>query len=280
MKMIYTVLFLAALGAGGWWLWESNSQLSTVVGQYIDNGEIQTLQARYTVEKVMEQHEKELLGDGERSYHKSELKFHPYAMMDVKYSAPDRKTKEGVILWGLVDGEMVVNCETWEKTHGFEDTINASANRNDFKVLNALAKNKGKLSMESLQSELQVEQDVLQPWLESVKQKHLVVQKGNDVQLHFQNPKLFVTPQSKISECLVTKPFSHAQKISRRYSTSQIEKIALAAFGQDFTIRTTKEVFLPVYSIEIMNPDGSILTTYWNAVNGKRITPHYLSQVE
>ena len=163
MKPVFAVLLFVVLGVAGWWFWQNNSHFRTVVAQYIDNGEIQTLEARYSVENIMAQHSKELLGNGEKTYHKTELKFHPYAMLDVKYASPDRKTKEGNILWGLVDGEMVIDCESWDTTHGFEDTINASANRNDFKIINALAKNKGKLTLENLQRELQVDQDALQP---------------------------------------------------------------------------------------------------------------------
>jgi hypothetical protein len=62
-------------------------------------------------------------------------------------------------------------------------------------------------------------------------------------------------------------------KVAKRYSKSDIEKNAKAVFGADFTIRNSKEVFLPVYSIEVLNPDGSVLTTYWNALSGQRMYP-------
>lgn len=276
------LLFISALffAATGWWIWQNNPNVRTAVEQYIDNGEILTLEARYTAEKIMEQHAVELLGDGEHSFHRADLKFHPYVLFDVKYSSFDKKTKEGGALWDLVDGEMVIDCESWEKTHGFEDAICAKANRNDFKILNALAKNKGKLTLDQLTKELHVEDDLLYSWLEAAKDKHLIVQKGNEIQLHFQNPKILVPPQTKITQSMVKKPYNHAQKIASRYSVGQIEKNAYAAFGQDFTIRTQRELFLPVYSIEVLNPDGSILTTYWNALSGQRIIPRYLSYTE
>jgi hypothetical protein len=59
--------------------------------------------------------------------------------------------------------------------------------------------------------------------------------------------------------------------VKKRYRSSQIETIAKAAFGNDFAIRKTTEIFLPVYSIVVQNPDGSQMTTYWNALNGKRL---------
>ena len=198
--------------------------------------------------------------------------------MEVKYIQPDKKTREGVVLWSMVDGEMVLNTDTWEKTHGFEDAINADASRTDYKLMNVLAKNKGSVSIDELQKELNVEPDTLEPWVESAVEKHLVILKGNQLHLHFQNPKILVTPQTKINQWLVTKPYNHAQRIAKQYSQSQIEKNARAAFGTDFTIRNSQEVFLPVYSIEVLNPDGSVMTSYWNALNGQRIVPKYFAQ--
>ena len=66
---------------------------------------------------------KELLKDTDHVFLEPTLKFVPYLLMDVKYIRTQDKTGEGVILWGLVDGEMVINTGTWEKTHGFTDCI-------------------------------------------------------------------------------------------------------------------------------------------------------------
>ena len=38
------------------------------------------------------------------------------------------------------------------------------------------------------------------------------------------------------------------------------------------------DLFLPVYSLEILNPDGSVQMSEWNALTGKKIAPHYLSK--
>jgi hypothetical protein len=275
MRLFSIILFSASLAVAAWWLWENQPNIREIVEQYIENGEFQTLEARYTADQIMETNRNELLNDGARTYRTPELKFHPYLLMEVKYTQADKKTREGVILWGMVDGEMVLDTLTWEKTHGFEDTILANADRNDFKILNAIAKHKDKISIEQLEKELHVERETLAPWLESVKNKHLVVQRGTELQLHFQNPRILVTPQTKINQWLVTKPYNHAQRISKKYSSSQIEKNAKAAFGHEFMVRSVSEIFLPVYSIEVENPDGSILTSFWNALNGQRIAPKY-----
>lgn len=265
---------------GGLWLWHHNDPFRNFVAEYIDNGEFLTLEARYTPEQIMEAHRNELIVDNQHTFDEPSLKFHPYLLLEVKYSTPDRKSREGVILWSMVDGEMVLNTETWDKTHGFEDTIRANASRNDFKILNILAKNNGIATKDQVQKELHLDPDVFEPWIDSAKQKHLIIQKGNVLQLHFENPKILVTPQTKINQWLVTKPYNHAQRVSAKYSQNQIEKNSQAAFGSDFTIRNMNIVFLPVYGIDVLNPDGSILTTFWNALNGKRIHPKYLELSE
>lgn len=272
-KKLTPFAVVGIIGFGAYALWEANPDLRQAIGQYVDNGEITTLEVRYTPEKIIETYGKGLLGDTERTFQKAELKFYPYTLFEVKYSSPEKKTKEGFLLWGLVDGEIVTDCEQWNKTHGFQDAINAAANRNDFKLLHALEKNKGQMTIDQLQKELQVEQDILLSWIKEAKSKHLIVQKGNELQLHFQDPRLLVTPQTKMSQCFVTKPYNYAQKVPRRYSTNQIEKSAQAAFGQDFTIRSQETVYLPVYSLDIRNADGSVRTVDFNAVTGTPMKP-------
>ena len=277
MRLTFCIACAIAITGSLWYLWETNPNLRDMMSQYVENGEVLTLEARYTPEQIMEAHRAELLSDNNYEFQLPELKFHPYLLMEVKYTQSDKKTKEGVILWSMVDGEMVLDTQTWDKTHGFEDAILANATREDFKILNALAKFKGKMSMEQLQKELHVEPETLTPWVDNTRQKHLVVQKGAELQLHFQNPVILVAPQTKINQWLVTKPYIHTQRIAKKYSPNQIQTTARAAFGQDFMIRSVTEVFLPVYSIEVLNPDGSVLTSFWNALNGQRITPKYLT---
>jgi len=280
MRLLYTILALSAVILGSWWIWNTNHELRNFVSEYVDNGEFLTIQARYTADQIMTEHRNELLPDKEHSFQESELKFHPYLLMEVKYCKGDKKSCEGVLLWSQIDGEMVINTDNWEKTHGFEDAIKAEATKTDFTILNALAKNGGRLSKDQLIKELQMEANLLDPWIENLRKKHLIVLKGGNLQLHFHNPKIAVVPQTQITEWLVTKPYNHAQKVSGKYSRNQIEAIAYAAFGEDFTIRDVTQIYLPVYGIEVSNPDGSRLSTFWNALNGKRITPKYLADTK
>lgn len=275
MRKLMVISVAAALVVGASYFLSHHDQFTSFVHQYVENGEFVTLKARYTPEQIMEAHQKELLVDNHHSFQEPGLRYHPYILMDVKYAIQDKKSREGVMLWGLVDGEMVLNTDTWEKTHGFEDAINAEATRNDFKVMYALAKHNGSTSFDQLQKDLHVEKEMLQALLESALAKHLIVQKGNVVQLHFQDPMLPSQPETKFNDWFVKKPYNHAQKVSSQYSKNQIQKAAQAAFGDNFAIRRTTEVFLPVYNIEVLNPDGSTSTTYWNALTGQKIPQLY-----
>lgn len=273
------IILLVLLCGGGWWAWHSAALANwkDQVLHYIDNRDIVTLEARFLPEQIVESHKQELLGNEKRTLHHITLKYYPYLLLDVKYPEQS-KTREGVLLWGLHDGEMVLNTETWQTTHGFKDCLECHATQTDFKILQALARRQGTISLEDLKKELHVERDVLNSWIDEAKNKHLIVQKDNFLQLHFENPKLLVTPQTKINQHLVSKPRGDGLKMARNYSRNQIIEITQAAFGNDFKIRNEQEVFLPVYSMEILNPDGSIKISEWNALTGQRILPHYLSK--
>lgn len=268
---------LALLAAGGWWIWHTPALANwrDQILQYVDNRDIVTLEARLSPEQVIDSHRSELLGNEKRTIHNTVLKYYPYLLLDVKYPE-NSKTREGVLLWGLNDGEMVLNTETWETTHGYRDCLECQANRSDFKIMQVLARRQGIVNIDDLQKELQVERDVLNTWVEGAKKKHLIVQKGNALQLHFENPKLLVTPQTKIKQSLVSKPLGDGQKSPRTYTHGQILRMTQAAFGNDFKIRSETEIFLPVYRIEVLNPDGSIQVSEWNALTGHRMNPRYL----
>jgi len=276
MRAITLLLGCLIIGLGAFWSWIYFPGFRSKVEDFLSSKTFQTLEVRYSAETIMDAHRKELLKDGDHVFLEPTLKFVPYLLMDVKYIRTQDKTGEGVILWGLVDGEMVINTGTWEKTHGFTDCIASNANRQEFKIINALASRGGSWDRDGLSKFLNIENNMLDTWVDGCRKKSLIVQTGNTYRLHLQNPKLQVIPETKLDQWLVTKPTKHALRVKKRYRSTQIESIARAAFGNDFAIRKTTEIFLPVYSIVVQNPDGSQMTTYWNALNGKRlVTPPY-----
>lgn len=275
MRLFLRLLILSGLVYGGYWSWDNLPFVRTTAYELLHIGKFRTLEVRHTAENIMEMHKRELLLDSSRNFLEPNLQFYPYLLMEVKYStAPDR-THEGIILWSLVDGEMVLDTRTWETTHGFLDCINSGADRNDFKVINALSAAGGILDREGLARKLGGDNEKLNNWIDSCRQKSLIVQAGNNFRLHLERPKLQVLPETRLDQWLVTKAAKNAFRIPKKYRARQIEAIARAAFGNDFAIRKTMEVFLPVYSIVVQNPDGSLMTTYWNALNGKKIDKPY-----
>lgn len=267
-KLLIIVLIAAA--AGGWWLWNSDagSNWKDQIYSYVDNQDIITLESKYSSQQIVDAHRSELLGKEKREIQDPVVKYYPYLLLDVKYTE-DNKPREGAVIWGLTNGEIVLNTATWETTHGFKDCLECQATSQDFKVIQALAKHAGTLTLDELQKDLKLERETIEPMVDSAKRKHLIVQKGSVLKLHFENPKFLIQPETQIRQQLVSKPSFNVEKVAKTYSRNQIVTIAKAAFGNDFKIRSEKEIFLPVYSINVLNPDGSISTTQWNALTGQ-----------
>lgn len=271
MRFLLTLVTLALGGYGIYWLDSTYPELRPRVEEYLMSGSFHTLEVRYTAAQIMEAHRNDLLKDSRHRFLEPELRFYPYLLMEVKYNLSDERTREGLILWDLLDGEMVIDTKGWEKTHGFGDCINAGTQRNEFKVIHMLARKGGTIDRDGLRKALQIENDTLDLWVDSCRKKKLIVQTGDRYRLHLQNPKLKAQPETKLHQKLVTVPYKNAERVTRRYSLAQIERLTKAAFGSDFVIRKTSDVFLPVHCIVVQNPDGSIQTSHWNALNGKEL---------
>jgi len=254
------------------WIWFNYPDARIYVFDILSRKKFNTLEVRYSAENIMEIHRKELLKDSSHIYLEPNIKFHPYLLMEVKYIRSHEKTHEGLILWSLTDGEMVINTSSWEMSHGFKDCIDFGADRDDFKIINSLAARGGTIDRETLSKILNVDNDILDQWIENCRRKNLIVQNGNNYRLHFQNPKLQVMPETKIDQSIVSKSAKYAARISKKFRSSQIEYLTKSVFGNDFAIRKKTEIFLPVYSIVVQNPDGSLTTTYFNALNGKKLS--------
>jgi hypothetical protein len=270
MRILSTLVSLAILGYGGYWTNLNYPDLKTRTMEWIESGKFHTLEARFTAEQIMDMNRKVLLKDERHKFLTPSTKFSPYLLMEVKFTS-NLETGEGIILWDLLDGEMVLNTNHWEKTHGFCDCINAKIAKDEFRVINTLSERGGILDRESLLQSLQVENDLLSAWLDGCRRKKLVVQTGSQYRLHLQKPRLSPRPQTIIDDRLVTKSYKSSDRLGKRFSDSQVKRIAEAAFGQDFAIRHTLDVYLPIYCITIENPDGSVHSSYWNALNGKQL---------
>lgn len=271
IRLLFSLMVLAAVAYGGYWAWNSRPEVRRFVEQHVQLQEFRTLEARYTASQITEKHKAVLLPTSNHKIHQPQLLYYPYLLMEVKYIGAGSRTHEGVILWGLEDGEMILNTSTWEKTHGFEDCITSKADANDFKILLLLSQQPRGMTRLQVAEALHVAVDLAEGWLAKAQRKHLVVYQDDRYLLHFEKPHIALQPETRLEQQLVTKPSKQAVRIPKRYSLAQIRKLTAAAFGDDFAIRNTQEVFLPVYSVEVQNPDGSIATTYWNALTGQQI---------
>jgi hypothetical protein len=274
MRLLFTLCSLGATCYGLWWISETRPELRTKVEEILNVGSFNTLEVRYPASQIMAMHQRRLLKDNRHKYLEPSMKFYPYLLMEVKYTVSSKKTKESVILWDLSDGEMVIETKQWKKTHGFGDCISANTDRHEFRIIHSLASKGGAADRETLAKILHVDNEVLDAWIEGCRRKQLVVQSGNRLRLHLEKPLLQSIPTTKIEERLVTKPHRNTERVPSLFSLSQIEKISRAAFGSDFAIRKTIDLYLPVHCIVVQNPDGSIHTSHWNALNGKQMHSH------
>ncbi|MCH9608686.1 MAG: hypothetical protein S4CHLAM45_12670 [Chlamydiales bacterium] len=260
---------LGAICLGGWFVWDSFPALREFAEEKIHSRDFSTLEIRFSPEEIMEKYRKELLKGAGYSYLEPQLIFYPYVKMDTKFSTDNSSTQEGILLWGLTDGEMVINSTTWERTHGYEDCLIAKASKDDFKILRAVLESGGAIDRERLYQKFKSEGDMVDKWIRRCRSKNLIISSGSRFRLHLQNPRMENVPITMMKEPLVAQPTKHSIKSKKRYSIHQIQKLTQIAFGPSFAIRKTEQVFLPVYSIGVQNPDGSILVTYWNALNGR-----------
>lgn len=271
MRLIIFLILGSAICVGGWYLWENSSEFRTLVEENTSPKEFKTLSARFTADTLMQAHKNELIKAAGSNFLEPKLVFHPYLLMKIKYLTAQNNTNEGTLLFGLNDGEMVLDTKNWEKTHGFSDCIQAKATPEDFNILRVVIENGGQLSIDDIYQTLKIEPKIVDKWIDSCRQKKLLVSTGNMLRLHVAQPKFSNTPLTRLDEDLVTMTTKDQEKTKRTYSAAEIQKFVVTAFGETVALKSIEEVYLPVYSLTVQNGDGSLLNTSWNALTGKRI---------
>lgn len=272
MRFIFTLLIIGGLGYGGFWLDKNHPELTHKVKEWVHTGSLPTIEPRYSPHQIMEKQQLSVSTGSEYNYNEFLLVYHPYLLMEVKYTTQEFETEEKVILWDLLDGEMVIDTKSWEKTHGFADCINAGADRREYQLLMAIARNGGTADRQTLMASLNLDPHLSEGWIDRACQKNLLVKQGNLYRIHLSQPLLSVPPSTSIQTPLVTKSSKLRTRIPKRFTSSQIKRAANAAFGTNFAIRHTHEVYLPVYLFTVQNQDGTLQTTHWNGLNGEKIS--------
>lgn len=271
MRLIWILLTLAAGGYGFWWYADSEPSLKGKIDQWMPMSSVRALEVRYEVEQILDIHQKKLLKDKGSRVVESSLKFYPYLLLESKYNSK-KKTKESLLLWDLNDGEMVLDTKDWEKTHGFGDCIQSHVMPHEFRIMSILARKGGSCDRKHLLEKLEVDFPVLEAWMRSCYKKNLIIEAGDKYRLHLQKPKLTRVPETEIDQPLVTRNYKQAVRMPKHFSPAQIEKMSKTAFGPQFTVRKSTEVYLPVYSIVVLTPSGSLQTHHINALTGKELS--------
>jgi hypothetical protein len=182
------------------------------------------------------------------------------------------------MLWDLIDGELVLDTNSFDHTQGFADCITSQANADDFRILHMLTK-KGALSKEELSLELGTDAQVVCDHIENLRKRHLVIVANDVVRVHVESPLLKVEPLTSITRPFVQRKILHKDELRTVYTKSDVERLVKAAFGQDVAIRSSRPIFVPIYEIQVLNPDGSLRRTFWNAISGKELWKHQTPSV-
>ncbi|MGR3973938.1 MAG: hypothetical protein QRY72_05180 [Candidatus Rhabdochlamydia sp.] len=269
IRFFSSLLTIALACYGFWFVSHRYPDLPSKISEHLDLGQFYALETKYSAGQLMDKHRRELLGSNQAHYLAPVLEFYPYALMEIKYAPSQAQTKEALLLWDLTDGEVVLNTKYWDKTHGFADCLAAGAGMLDFKILHFLSSKGGMATEEALLKAMYVDLKTFKQGLNSCLKKKLIIQNDMHYRLHFQNPKLRISPETQLVDKLLIKPLRESSRLCPYFSISQVEKMANCAFGEGFTIRKTSLVYLPVHSLILQHKDGSVQTTLWNGLSGR-----------
>lgn len=271
IRLIFTLIFLGSIGYGLWWTGESYPELKDKALQALPTSSFTALEPRFTANQIMESEKPSLLSGSRQQFGDYSVAFQPFLLMEVKFTRPNDTTGEGIILWDLLDGEMILDVQTWEKSHGFADCINMHADAYELKILSTIAHHGNRADRQTLLQAMNMEGSMLDNWIDRCLKKKLIVGHHGVYRIHLESPKMAFTPLTRCNIPLITKSSKHPEKIKKTFSSSQVTRIAEAAFGNDFAIRQIHEVFLPIYCLTVQNSDGSFQTTHWNSLNGQKL---------
>jgi len=166
---------------------------------------------------------------------------------------------------------MLLDTETFEMTNGFKEFISAQLDAWDFRLIHILMQHIDGLPQEELAEKAGLTPERAFEKIDSLKKKQLLVKKNESIRLHFASPLIKAKPETRFSQQLVTKIISSEHILPAQYRDVQLEKIARAAFTNDFVIRSKQHIFLPVIRLQVENPDSSMRSVYFNGVTGQKM---------
>lgn len=269
VRLFFWLCVLAIITGAGYWSYQHVPEVTRCMDRLRDDGPMCTFETRWAPDTLVQQHQKELASTPGYTLEPGYTVFVPHMLMKVKYAPDGGRTQESELLWSLLSGEMILDTASFESTRGFEDCIRADATPEDFRILHAILQQGGKSTREALLQTLGTDFDALSSELARLQKKHLITIQQGVIRLHFQENFLSTPPRTYLQHTIVLQTPSD-KLLPARYSKDAIRKVATAAFGQNFAIRSDETVYVPYIVLEIKNPDTSTLRTYWNAVTGRR----------
>lgn len=271
MRIISTLITVATLAYGYMWFSKNYPTITDGTLSFVSGQELTGIRPIYTPEQVLDRHATNLTRHGGVISGDPDILYVPVLLLNVKYADTFYTTGEGVLLFDLLDGEMILNINTLEKTHGLADCLRAQASKHECKVISLMAKKGGQLGRESIKRGLRVDMDLVDEWVDNCRQKKLIVPSGNGYRLHMQNPRLPNSPVTYVDNPLTTFRSKRFSGRKPQFDTAHIPSLCTAFFGSDFGIKTQEIAYLPIYRINVEGLDKDITTLYFNSISGKPI---------
>lgn len=199
------------------------------------------------------------------------LLYTPCLLLEVKYNKNGRSTETAEMLWDLLEGEMILSTDHFQETSGFCDCLKSKANIDDFRMLHTLASRGGAMSQEALIQQSGIDEGRASSIIESLRYRHLITVTTDGIRLHVKNPLFRVDPETKMTRHIVQRKIQSSCTVPETFSESQIESLIQSAYGKDIAILESSFIWIPVWQMDITNPDGSMRRTFWNALSGKEM---------
>lgn len=241
--------------------------------------EIMTFEMRYDEEAITQLVMKKLPSNKYNIKNENHLLYTPYLIVDVKHLDKKRQsTEESTMIWDLLEGEMVVSFDSFQVTSGFRDCMTSQASLDDFRFLHLLNEQSGSMTKENLIALSGFDDETASSIIDSLKKRHLITIQNNIVRLHVKNPLFGLPPKTEIKEPFVYRKISTKEMIPEIYSKKTVENMIRSAYGKDIAILDTAYLWIPVWEVDIENPDGSIRKTFWNALTGQSFQGKFIKK--
>lgn len=271
LRLFSTCSTLALLGFGGFAALEYHPEWKTSLTSLLNSPTL-ALTPKYDLQHALNAIEPTLRSQQYILAQQTKTEYLPLAILSIKYPTSSYSTtKEGIEIWDLFQGEMVLHANVWDLSHGFSDCLTQLVTADEFSILLVLSQQNGALSLNTLARKLALEPEHLEKTLQNCTRKHLVLEKDGSYKIHMHKPLLHISPETVIHSPLTTEKKSITNKLPKKYSVNKIGKIAETCFGPGFHIKEKTEVCLPIYVFTIKSADGSLSQRYFNSFNGKEM---------